>query len=154
MKEVLFRELTLTPENEKTNVPLNFTVDEGAEKLRITYSYYPKHLNDGERAKALIEENLRKDTHGDRELYPDYKVYLPLNNLVTLSLDDPLSYRGAAHRQANEQLHEITKESAGVGFIKGDIIKGQWTLTLNVHALVTEECHFCVKVETGGADDE
>lgn len=154
MTEVLFRELTLTPENEKTNLPLKFTVPEGAEKLRISYSYHPKHLGDGERAKALIEENLCKDTHGDRELYPDYTHYLPLNNLVTLSLDDPDSYRGAAHRQDSEQLHEITGEKASVGFIKGEIKKGEWTLTLNVHALVTEKCYCTVKVEIGGADGE
>lgn len=154
MTEVLFRELTLTPENEKTNVPLKFTVPEGAEKLRISYSYHPKTMGDCERAKALIEENLRKDTHGDRELYPDYTDFLPLNNLVTLSLDDPDSYRGAAHRQDSVQLHEITREKASVGFIKGDIGKGEWTLTLNVHALVTEECYCSVRVETGGARDE
>lgn len=42
----------------------------------------------------------------------DPYAYLPVYNLVTLSLDDPAGYRGAAHRRATEQCHRLTAESA------------------------------------------
>lgn len=154
MKTLLEKEIVLTPENEKTNILLPFTVEEESEKLKINYSYSPKELGDCERAKELIEKNLRNDTHGDRHLYPDYKEYLPLKNLVTLSLDSPSRYIGAAHRQDKDQCHIISEKFSSVGFLKGKIEKGQWTLQLNVHALVTEECTCKVKIEAGGDSDE
>lgn len=154
MKNLEEKEIILTPENEKTNIKLPFTVEEDSDRLIITYSYSPKELSDGARAKALIEENLLRDTHGDRELYPDYKEYLPLKNLVTLSLDSPEKYMGAAHRQDREQRHIISEDFSSVGFLKGKIVKGQWTLYLNVHAVVTENCLCKIKIEAGGKDDE
>lgn len=154
MKKLFEKELILTPSNEKTNILLPFRVEEEYEKLIITYSYSPKELSDCERAENLIEENLRKDTHGDRELYPDYRKYLPLKNLVTLSLDSPSKYMGAAHRQDREQCHIISETFSSVGFLKGKIEKGLWILYLNVHALVTESCTCKVKIEAGGDGDE
>lgn len=154
MKVLLEKTVVLTPENEKTNIILPFTVKEESEKLRITYSYSPKELSDCERARDLIERNLQNDTHGDRPLYPDYREYLPLKNLVTLSLNSPTRYMGAAHRQDKEQCHIISEDFSSVGFLKGRIEKGQWMLYLNVHALVTENCTCKVKIEAGGDGDE
>ncbi len=154
MKALLEKEILLTPENEKTNILLPFTVEEESEKLKITYSYSPKELGDCERARELIEKNLANDTHGDRHLYPDYKEFLPLKNLVTLSLDSTSRYMGAAHRQDKDQCHIISEGFSSVGFLRSKIEKGQWTLQLNVHALVTENCTCRVKIEAGGDCDE
>ena len=154
MKILLEKEIILTPENEKTNILLPFTVEDECDRLRITYSYSPKELGDCERARKLTEENLERDTHGDRHLYPCYKEFLPLKNLVTLSLDSPSRYIGAAHRQDSEQCHTISEDFSSVGFLKSRTEKGQWVLQLNVHALVTEECTCRVKIEAGGDGDE
>ncbi len=154
MKTVLSKRLTLTPDNEKTNLPLGFLIDEQVSKIIITYSYSPKELAECERARLLIEENLERDADGERELYPCWKEYLPLKNLVTLSLDSPEGYVGAAHRQDDRQQHIISEEFSSRGFIKTKISQGEWILTLNVHALVTEKCECEVRVEAGGADDE
>ena len=56
----------------------------------------------------------------------DPYAYLPVYNLVTLSLDDPAGYRGAAHRRATEQCHRLTAESASPGFLPGELRPGQW----------------------------
>lgn len=154
MKILSEKEIVLTAENEKTNILIPFSVEEESERLIITYSYSPKELGDSESAKALIEENLLRDTHGGRNFYPDYKEYLPLKNLVTLSLNSPEKYMGAAHRQDREQRHIISEDFSSVGFLKGKIIKGQWTLYLNVHAVVTENCLCKIKIEAGGRGDE
>ena len=63
---------------------------------------------------------------------------MPVKNLITLSLDENGNYRGAAHRQADKQHHEISKSFASVGFENGEITGGEWTLVLNVHFCVCE----------------
>lgn len=119
------------PEQDKTNIPLEFTVPEGIEKLIIDYEYAPKILEDGEKAKKLLAESIEKYLGDEYEAEP--QDFMPVKNLITLSLDDNGEYRGAAHRQADKQHHEISKEFASVGFIKGEIHSGKWQVVLNVH---------------------
>lgn len=146
MKTLLDTRVHLTPESEKMNISLAFCVPDNAEKLCITYSYAPKELA-GAAGEALAEECLLRDAGAFRGKYPEAASFLPLKNLITLSLDDPHGYRGAAHRQAPRQVHEITAEYASPGFYAGKISAGEWTLTLNVHALVTEFCDCDIQIE-------
>ena len=41
MATIFEKDFILTPENEKTNVPLDFFVNEEFSRLEIFYSYYP-----------------------------------------------------------------------------------------------------------------
>mgnify|MGYP000667222973 FL=1 len=43
---------TLTPNDTKTNVPLQFYVAEELEKMKIEFSYSPKTLDDEEKARS------------------------------------------------------------------------------------------------------
>lgn len=146
MKTLLDTRVHLTPESEKMNVSLPFCVPENTERLRIAYSYAPKELS-GEAGETLAESCLLRDAGEFRGEYPEAGCFLPLKNLVTLSLDDPQGYRGAAHRQTPQQVHEITGSFASPGFYAGAIPSGEWRLTLNVHALVTEFCDCEIRVE-------
>lgn len=150
MSKIILKEtkITLHPDDEKSNIYIPFNVPQGTYRLCITYSYSPKILEDEEKSVELIKENLIRDAGGDWTEYEDYNEFMPLKNLVTLSLVSPDgTFRGAAHRQADKQYHEICRDSASPGFIKGDIATGQWKLCLNVHALVTDECICNVKIE-------
>ena len=140
-------ETTLYPDDEKGNRYIPFTVPEGVKKLFITYSYSPKNLEDKEKSYRLIKENILRDAPEDMDRYKDYEEFLPLKNLVTLSLDSPEGFRGAAHRQDDSQHHEIGEDLTSPGFIKGEITAGQWSLCLNVHALVTDICTCRIKIE-------
>ena len=139
----------LTPENEKTNVPLDFYVDDDFSKLEIHYAYSPKNMDDIARSMVLIDENIRRDAGDDYSDYTSREEYLPLKNHITISLDSPSAYIGAAHRHSNNQHHIISEDFSSVGFEKTKIEKGKWTLTLNVHALITEKADFSVKIEGG-----
>lgn len=149
MAEIILKEteLHLSPEDSKSNRYISFTVPEGTEKLFITYSYSPKALEDKEKSYKLIKENILRDAPEDIERYTDYEVFMPLKNLVTLSLDSPTEFRGAAHRHDESQHHEIGEQFASPGFLKGKINEGQWRLSLNIHAVVTEVCTCKVKIE-------
>ena len=104
---LLNEEFQVLYKDEKTNISFPFTVPEGAVSLKISFSYDPKLLEDGDRARILIENNIKKDAGDYADQYPDWKEYLPLKNLITLSLDDAKGYRGCAHRQDKEQIHII-----------------------------------------------
>lgn len=126
----------ILPEQDKTNIPLEFKVPNGIEKLIIDYEYAPKLLEDEVKATKLLQKSIEK------YLEPEYKAepkdFMPVKNLITLSLDENRKYRGAAHRQANRQHHEISESFASVGFEKGEITSGEWTLVLNVHCCACE----------------
>ena len=124
------------PEQDKTNIPLQFTVPNGIEKLIIDYDYSPKTLEDEEKANEMLQKSIEKYL-GD-EYKADPKEFMPVKNLITLSLDENGNYRGAAHRQADKQHHEVSRDFASVGFEKGEITSGEWTLVLNVHCCACE----------------
>lgn len=56
------REVKVLPADNKTNISFPFAVPDGIREIKIEYSYSPKELGDGERAKRLIEECLLHDT--------------------------------------------------------------------------------------------
>ncbi len=149
MNKIILKETEtyFRPDDEKSTRYIPFIVPEGVRKLCITYSYSPKILEDKEKSLELIKENLIRDAGEDFTEYTDYGEFLPLKNLVTLSLFSPEGIRGAAHRQADKQYHEICEGFASPGFLKGGISAGQWSLRLNVHALVTDICTCKIKIE-------
>lgn len=146
---LLSEEFQVTPENEKTNISFPFTVPEGTASLKITFSYDPKVLEDDERARMLIENNIKKDAGEYADEYPDWREFLPLKNLITVSLDDTKGYRGCAHRQDKDQIHIIREDYASRGFHKGRPEVGQWKAVLNLHGIVTERVNCRLKVEAG-----
>lgn len=140
-------EITFLQTEEKTTKSISFQVPLNTKKLFITFSYCPKILEDEEKAFKLIRENLVRDAGDDADEYKDYSEFMPLKNLITLSLKSPTAFRGAAHRQAENQFHEIGCDFASYGFLKGEIENGRWQLFLHAHAVVTEKCECKIKVE-------
>lgn len=132
--------VTALKNQSKTNISVPFNVPKGINRLVIEYSYFPKELEDKEEAYRQIKENLIRDCGDDWTEYTDFEEFMPLKNLITLSLDSPVGYVGAAHRQAQKQSHEISASFSSVGFDKTEIYEGQWILTLNLHAVVTDVC--------------
>lgn len=122
----------ITTANDKTNLIHKFDVPKGVKELRIKYRYSPKTLEDREKAAAIVRSCFDKY---DEKLSGRPADYLPVKNLVTLSLDGVGIYRGAAHRQDDVQEHIIGADSASPGFIKGDIAAGEWDVVLNVHSI-------------------
>lgn len=135
----------VTPGQDKTNIPLEFAVPGGVEKLIIDYEYSPKIFDDEEKAEKLLEESIEKYLGDEYEAKP--QDFMPVKNLITLSLDSNGVYRGAAHRQADKQHHEISREYASPGFIKGEIHSGKWQVVLNVHCCA---CDVDYKIKVTG----
>ena len=134
-------------EHNKTNIEIPFDVPEGIGELIIEYSYSPKEPDEHTAVEAVKAGIMR---YGKQLKDKDPYHYLPAKNLVTLSLDSPLGYRGAAHRQDEKQEHHISREFASPGFIAGDIEAGQWKLSLNAHCVMCPVT--CILKITGVAE--
>ena len=146
---LLEKEFQVFYKDEKTNISFPFSVNEDTGSLKISFSYSPKILEDDERANMLIERNIIKDAGEFAGEYTDWDEYKPLKNLITVSVDDPDTYRGCAHRQDKDQIHIIREDFASRGFHKGKIQKGQWKVVLNLHGIVTESVGCRLQVEAG-----
>lgn len=146
---LLSEEFQVYYKDEKTNISFPFDVPEDTVALKISFSYDPKMLGECDRAKMLIENNIKKDAGEFADEYPCWQEYLPLKNLITVSLDDAKGYRGCAHRQDKDQVHIIREDFASRGFHKGRPDAGQWKVVLNLHGIVTEAVNCRLKVETG-----
>lgn len=122
----------LTADNDKTNIIHNFDVPDGIKRLIIKYTYSPKALDDREKAEELIKNCFEKY---DEVMSGSAADYLPVKNLITLSVDENGQYRGAAHRQDDIQEHIISEDFASAGFTKGRLHSGIWDIVLNVHSI-------------------
>lgn len=117
---------------DKTNIIHSFNVPDGIKALKIKYSYFPKTVEDTDKALDIIKKCLKKY---NEEVSEDLQKLLPVKNLITLSVNSGERYIGAAHRQANIQEHIISPEKSSVGFEKTEINSGKWSIMLNAHSV-------------------
>lgn len=117
-------------EDDKSHIKIKFAVGENINSLIVNFEYSPKTLEDREAAAAAVRSCF---FNYDERMPLRPFDYLPVKNLVTLSVDENGAYRGAAHRQANSQKHIIGRHFASPGFIKGSITPGEWDIVLSVH---------------------
>ena len=119
----------VTESDNKTNINFSFEVPKGISELKISYEYSPKTL-ENER-EAIDRVNACIEKFGDTEY--TYEIFMPLKNLLTLSVDENGKYRGAAHRHPNKQQHVLSENYASPGFKAGKIEAGKWNIVLSVH---------------------
>lgn len=119
----------ITPADDKTNIRLDFTVPDGITKLIVRYSYSPKTVEDKNLANSAVATGMKK--YGVTFASPD--KFMPVKNLVTLSFDENGTYRGACHRQPNEQTVIISEKDSTPGVFNRKITPGSWDVILNVH---------------------
>lgn len=115
--------------DDKTNISHSFSVPENTKKITVNYSYSPKTVEN----KTLAEQEIAQAMKKYNIRFADPASFLPVKNLVTLSFDENNQYRGACHRQPNEQTIVISETNSTPGIINRKIQSGQWKIVLNVH---------------------
>jgi hypothetical protein len=138
----------VTPLCSRSHITYCFDLRQPVGELKIRFSYYPKRMEDIERSKAMILESIENYSNSE---YPDlvrtkWETYMPVTNLITLSVDDPAGHRGAGHRHAPEQLLYVSEHRASPGFVSGPMIKGMWRVTLSLHGIVTDICSYELQI--------
>lgn len=143
---------TVTPLESKTNIFHTFQLDEAYKELEIRFSYFPKAHPSREKSLELVKQSMSYYAPQPYEkAYGKAEDYLPIVNLLTVSLEDPKGYRGCAHRHDDKQIHRLTEDCASPGFYKGEIIPGLWRVGVNLHCVITDSCIYSLEVLAGGA---
>ncbi|UUZ79108.1 hypothetical protein LJK88_28245 [Paenibacillus sp. P26] len=86
----------VTPACSRSHISYSFHLEEPVSRLIIRFSYSPKRLEDEEQSQRLIMQSIDKYTAAEHREYAKAKwtAYLPLQNLITVSMDDPERHRG------------------------------------------------------------
>ncbi|MDQ6419405.1 hypothetical protein RB620_08175 [Paenibacillus sp. LHD-117] len=145
----------VTPVCSRSHISYRFAVLRPTARLVVRFRYSPKELDSRDRSRNLIDESLERYTlPGQLEAAKgNWEAYLPLKNLLTLSVDDPQGHRGSAHRHDPQQLLHLAKAEASPGLEPGPIKPGMWAITVSLHAVVTETCDYELQVWGEEADE-
>lgn len=159
MKTLLDVKGQISPDCSKSHISYSFIVPQPLCRLDIYFSYTPKLLENQSLSKQFIQDSVSKYIEkGHQQSYSEkWEMYLPLKNLITISVDDSIGYRGAAHRHDSKQELYISENKASPGLVPGNLRPGQWRVTLSLHAIVTDQCKYKLRVyerdETSGKMD-
>ncbi len=150
MKQIISRNIVLTPKDNKTNIIIKFMLKQDYESLHFKTDYSPKFLQDDKKAKILIDKAL-DDFMGDtpQRSTVDWKKYLPLTNLITFSLDAEQKHLGCVHRGAPKQDFMVSENEASLGLETHSPTKGEYRVVLNVHSVITDSCEYKLEVYAG-----
>ncbi|MDO5132586.1 MAG: hypothetical protein Q4D81_06355 [Eubacteriales bacterium] len=136
----------------QTDVPFSFQVPEGMEQIRIRFGFFPGKETDPLICLPPIEQSMnRYYGYYPRALQPMEKEhFIPIKNLITISLDKDGVYLGNAHRWATSQEHVLSAGHASLGFVPPEKMAGKWRGTLHLHEILSERVtgHLIVEGET------
>jgi len=135
----LEKNIKLKEKDRKSTKCFSFNVDEEYKELRVFLSFSPGVLEDEEKCKSKIQREIKNYLDSEDEV-PSFKQFIPLKNLVTLSLQHEGEYLGNAHRWNMNQKHIISTEIASPGFNLCKCTKGEWKVIMHIHEIVTEKC--------------
>lgn len=146
----------VTPADTQSHLRYDFKLDRPCAGIWVRLEYSPKALEDKEQAMELIKRGIERYVEPDRQKLTLERAeqYLPLRNLITVSIDDSRGHRGACHRQDPVQELYLSERTASPGLTKGAIPEGTWTVTLSLHAIVTQRCAYRLKVWAAEAEEE
>lgn len=135
----------ITGQDARSHIDHIFRVDKPCKCLKIIFNYYPAYLENKAYSERLIRECFVKFTGSVNE--EKVKNYIPLKNLLTLSVDSPKGCLGTAHRHQAKQEHIISAGKASRGFMPAEIIKGEWNVTVSVHSIITDNIDYYLSLE-------
>lgn len=144
--------ILITPEDNQTNICIPFILEHDFEMLEILFKYGPAFATD-EEALPFIMKMLPR--YVEKKVTPELaQQYLPIENLVTLSLAYEGQYLGARHTKERDQKVVLSKAHTSLGFSEIYIQKGEWELQLNVHNNCSPELTAYVVIEAKGGSHE
>ena len=147
---VLFeQEYDWTPADSSQDVPFSFDCPDSVREIRLHFIFSPGLEIADEICRPQVEKALTRyyDCY-PRDLQPmDAQKFLPVKNLITLSLDKDGRYLGNAHRWAPDQAHILTETQTSLGFTPPDRLPGHWAGMLHLHEVISPACHGKLRIE-------
>lgn len=148
------KELVLTPKDSQKNIPFVFQLNEAYERLVMTFEYGPSHATE-EESFVVVKESLKHYFPFKGEITNDVvREFLPVENLVTVSLSYNGEYLGARHTKERTQKIVISENGASLGFPTHAIRPGEWEIQLNAHCVASTEVTAKVGVYVEGVKED
>lgn len=144
-----------TPQDAQHDVPFVFTCPAGTKEVRLYFTFSPGKETTDDICRPAVEQALKRyyDRY-PRELQPmQADQFLPVKNLITISLDKDGQYIGNAHRWDTNQEHILTTQTASRGFTPPDRLDGPWGGMLHLHEIISPVCRGTLRIE-GRLSDE
>lgn len=139
---VLDETLTLSPSDTAKHIAIPFSLPADGTELRIRYRYTPKRYEGEDAVDQVVACYGRYGLDCTKE---EARKELPLNNLITLSLDGPHGWIGTAHRHLNDAVYCIS-QTPDPGFMPYRPRKGDYRAVVSTHAVLSD----CVTVRIEG----
>lgn len=127
--------LILSPEMTNGHLEYKVFIPENVTKIYFRYSVGKIWEKNAELVKKEWEQYSKN--------HPRYKESPEedegIRNLITVSISSPEKYFGSSHRFVEEEEITIGQQKSTPGFIHGEIESGFWRISINCHAVVSEE---------------
>lgn len=140
MKLELFKQdFKLYRSAHQAHLRYEFYVPKGATALTIYFNYGPFTEENPDELKEVFKrdgvpvELLKKDE--------------AFRNLLTLSVNDAQTFRGAHHWFNGAQTIEINDQQASDGFVSGPVVEGNWQVIISCHGIFSPFVEGDIRVE-------
>lgn len=128
---LLEQTLIFTESDDQQHRKILLELKKGYQELHIDFSYSPQDVPE-EKALRSIAAMLPKY---DQKNNLQANDFLPLKNLITLSLAYEEAYLGCRHNKKTEQNIMISETASSLGFIPQSVQPGNWEIQLNLHCV-------------------
>lgn len=145
--ELYSETLTLDPSSHQKHLKIPLELDRPYDELKITFGYSPKIVPEAVAIKRI--EELLSDYFRPEDSPVEASGFLPLVNLITVSLSYNGHYLGCHHNKKTPQEIVISEKGSSAGFIPQAVCQGQWEIQLDMHCLLSPTCVVELRVVGG-----
>lgn len=145
MTILLEKELCLTTADNEKYICVDLCLSKDYDALEVICDYSPKWLSDEKEARRLIEAGM--ELYKIDQQTTDWKKFLPVGNMITISLDYEGTLMGAAHRHHPKQRLVLSEQWSTPGFLRRKACAGNWRVVVCSNAIVSAQviCHLSVR---------
>lgn len=139
-----------TPDDTAKDIPFSFEAPVGTDRVELLLRFDPACETEEALCCEPIKRAIGEYYAGNAAAFTEdsWLDYLPLKNLITISLDHNGTYLGNAHRWDNRQAHVFHADHAPRGFLNPDTLCGSWSGMLHIHEIVSLCCSVKLAVYT------
>lgn len=139
--QILFEiQSTISKKSTQSHLKHTFFIPDLTEEVYVDFSFDPSQQMNSNENTRIIEDAFNYYESGPP------KTFEPIRNMLTLSIDDPDGFRGARHYHSPIQHVVVNESNSTPGYLNKKNPSGLWSITVSIHALVTDHCHFNLSV--------
>jgi len=147
METIVEKEMILTPAYNEKHIKIPFVLAKTYQSLLVNFSFSPRHV-DREKALVIISQVL-PDYFGSDELLVKPEDFLPLENLLTISVSHDEEYVGGRHHKSTEQEVHLSADGSSAGYLPHAVTPGNWELQIHPHCLLSDQLEVTLTIQGG-----